>query len=94
MTSKQYKFLKLIYRHGASTSKIQKHFPDYLNEPDFFDSFFQQFFYSQDGMFYITTFGKIAYETRYTSTFRFYIPVILSVVALFLSIISICLQYL
>lgn len=93
MTNVQYKFLKLLYRRGASRSDIQKHFPDYKTNSDLTESAFQGGFYRKGDMFYLTIVGKRAFEARKRDNFRFRFPLSISLVALVLSIISIFLQY-
>ena len=93
MTNVQYKFLKLLYHHGASRAVIQKHFPDYKINPDLNESAFQCEFYRDGDVFYLTTFGKMAFESRKRDNFRFRFPLLISLIALVLSIISIFLQY-
>lgn len=93
MTLKQYKFLKMIYRHGVSHSRIEKHFPAYRNDPELCDSSFQTLFYSRDGMFFISVQGKESYEKRRIENFRFRFPVFISLLAFALSVFSIVLQY-
>lgn len=97
LTIKQYKFLKLLSRYGdsgVSPAVLEEHFKNYSHDNEFFDPQFQSFFCRRKDMFYITTDGKKAFQTRKINDFRFRFPVFISVAALILSIISICLQYL
>lgn len=93
VTNTQYRFLKFLYRHGASRSDIQKHFPNYKTSPDLTESAFQGGFYRKGDMFYLTVVGKRAFEARRRDNFRFCFPLFISLVALVLSVISIFLQY-
>ena len=94
MTLKQYKFLKLLSRYDMSASELEKHFGDFANDQELADPAFHSFFYRRDDRFCINAEGIKIFQQKREENFRFLIPVVISVIALVLSIISICLQYL
>lgn len=93
MNNTQYKFLKLLYKHGATVADIQNHFPEYKTNTSLTDSSFQKLFFCKDGRFRLTPLGEEMYEYRRRDSFRFWLPIVISVIALILSIYSIYLQH-
>lgn len=93
MNNTQYKFLKLLYKHGATAADVQNHFPEYKTNTSLTDSSFQKLFFCKDGCFRLTPLGEEMYEYRRRDSFRFWLPIVISVIALILSIYSIYLQH-
>ena len=94
MTFKQYKLLKLLSRRYMSKSELERHFKNFMKEQEFFDPAFQSFFCRRGDVFHLTVEGMKAFQKKREEDLRFRIPVVISVAALVLSIVSICLQYL
>ena len=93
MNNTQYKFLKLLYKRGATAADIQNHFPEYKTDSSLTDSSFQKLFFCKDSRFCLTPLGEEMYECRRRDSFRFWLPIVISVIALALSIYSIYLQH-
>ena len=93
MNNTQYKFLKLLYKHGATEADVQNHFPKCKTNTSLTDSSFQKLFFCKDGRFRLTPLGEEMYEYRRRDSFRFWLPIVISVIALILSIYSIYLQH-
>lgn len=93
LTNKQYRFLMLLYSGSVPRSKVAKRFPGYTQDLEFLDSAFQNCFYCSGDNFCISVSGKSLFEDRRRKNFRFRFPVIISILAIILSIISIALQY-
>lgn len=92
MTRKQYSFLRFI-SPGADVSKVERRFRNVYKDPDINDMDFQKYFYRHNGKVYISVLGKDIIEARYTGNLRWWFSIILSVLALCVSIVSIALQY-
>ena len=93
MNNTQYKFLKLLYKRGATAADIQNHFPEYKTDSSLTDSSFQKLFFCRDGCFRLTPLGEEMYECRRRDGSRFCLTIVISVIALALSIYSIYLQH-
>lgn len=92
LTSKQYKFLKIIHKNGATESVLEKHFPDFRYDPEFYDSDFQNCFFRDGDTFYILVNGQKAYESKKNEIFYHRTPLILSIAALIVSSLAIVLS--
>ena len=93
MTKKQFDFLKFI-SSSSTVSDVNDRFGDTQHDPEINDDDFQKYFLRHEDVVYITVEGKDAVEQRITENFRWRIPIVISLVALTISVVSIVLQYL
>lgn len=93
MTNKQYRFLKSLSLSGVSVSKVERKFRNCSSDPLLTDPDFQKYFYRRNEQYFISATGKDIVEARFSGNIRWIISIVISVLALVISIVSIVLQY-
>ena len=93
LTSKQYKFLKMLYRggkDGVPVSEVEKRFPGQASDCDLSDFSFHEFFVHNKKLdtFVLTVSGKREFESRRQTDLRFNFPFFIQIITLIIAVVS------
>lgn len=93
LTSKQYKFLKMLYRggkDGVAVSEVEKRFPDRASDCDLSDFSFHNLFVRNKKLdtLVLTASGKMEFEARRQTDLRFYFSTFLQIATIVAAIVS------
>ena len=93
LTSKQYKFLKMLYyggKDGVPVSEVEKRFPDCASDCDLSDFSFHGFFVHNNELdtFVLTVSGKREFESQQRDNLRFSFPFFIQIITLIIAVVS------